>query len=197
MRKLWKSFFENITTDIELDKFLRSISGKAIQDWEHDYQEYNDNSKQIIKRYFEENTFTENLELEGLKQDINWISLYAPICEKYVEEIKANINGFMGSKPESELSVVLGPVASVIADPHIVEKIKNGQIRDIVGIEMEIFGVYYAARWSISPKPKFVALKSVCDFADADKDDKYHAYASFTSARVFIELAKKHFEYNS
>ena len=107
---------------------------------------------------------------------------------------------FMGSKPKSELSVVLGPVASgasVIADPHIVEKIKNGQIRDIVGIEMEIFGVYYAARWSISPKPKFVALKSVCDFADADKDDKYHAYASFTSARVFIELAKKHFEYNS
>ena len=94
MRKLWESFFENITTDNELDKFLRSISGKVIQDWEHDYQEYNDNSKQIIKRYFEESVFTENLELEGLKQDINWISLYAPICEKYVEEIKANINGF-------------------------------------------------------------------------------------------------------
>ena len=106
---------------------------------------------------------------------------------------------FMGVKPESELSVVLGPVASgasVIADPHIVEKIKNDQIRDIVGIEMEIFGVYYAARWSISPKPKFIALKSVCDFADADKNDMYHAYASYTSARTFIELAKEYFDYD-
>ncbi|SCW50867.1 Nucleoside phosphorylase [Eubacterium ruminantium] len=107
-------------------------------------------------------------------------------------------NGFMGTKPETELKVVMGPVASgasVIANPQVVESIKNGQIRDTVGVEMEIFGVYYASRWSVSPKPKFIALKSVCDFADSDKNDNYHAYASYTSAKLFLELATKYFEY--
>lgn len=106
---------------------------------------------------------------------------------------------FTGAKPDTELKVVIGPVASgasVIANPQVVESIKNGQIRDTVGIEMEIFGVYYAARWSVSPKPKYIALKSVCDFADVDKNDNYHAYASYTSASLFVELAKRFFEYD-
>ena len=60
---------------------------------------------------------------------------------------------------------------------------------------MEIFGVYYAARWAVSPKPKFLALKSVCDFADSTKDDKYHAYASYTSAKIFTTLVKEYFDY--
>lgn len=106
---------------------------------------------------------------------------------------------FIGEKPDCELRIILGPVASgasVVANPQIVENIKNGQIRDTVGIEMEIFGVYYAARWSIYPKPKFLAIKSVCDYADVDKNDVYHAYASYTSARTFIALAKDYFEYD-
>lgn len=105
---------------------------------------------------------------------------------------------FMGVKPASELKIIVGPVASgasVIANPQVVDNIKNSQIRDIVGVEMEIFGVYYAARWAVSPKPKFLALKSVCDFADSTKDDKYHAYASYTSAKIFTTLVKEYFDY--
>lgn len=105
---------------------------------------------------------------------------------------------FMGNKPDHELRLHLGPVASgaaVIADPNIVARIKENQIRDVIGIEMEIFGLYYAAKWAISPKPKFLALKSVCDFADEKKNDEYHQYASYTSAKVFLELAKNHFSY--
>ncbi len=116
--------------------------------------------------------------------------------ESLLQKVKKEFNG---TKPNGELHVVLGPVASgasVIADPQIIKKIQDGQIRDVVGIEMEIFGVYYAARWSVSPKPKYVALKAVCDYANADKDDKYHPYASYTSAKIFVELAKKYFEYD-
>lgn len=106
---------------------------------------------------------------------------------------------YIGPKPDNELKIILGPVASgasVVANPQIVKGIQNNQIRDIVGVEMEIFGVYYAARWSVAPKPDFIALKSVCDFADEDKNDDYHSYASYTSAKVFLELAKNYFEYD-
>lgn len=113
-----------------------------------------------------------------------------------LSEIK---EGFNGEKPETELKIVMGPIpsgAAVVANPNITESIKNRQIRDVVGIEMEIFGVYYAARWSISPKPKYLALKAVCDYADERKNDVYHKYASYTSARVFLHLAKDYFEYD-
>ena len=106
---------------------------------------------------------------------------------------------FNGTKPDTELKIVIGTVASgasVVADPKVAEKIVNDQIRDTVGVEMEIYGVYYAAKWAVTPKPRFLALKSVCDFADEKKDDRYHPYASYTSAKVFIELAKNYFDYD-
>lgn len=115
--------------------------------------------------------------------------------EETLVKIKKSFNG---EKPESELRLHLGAVASgaaVVADPTVIQKILDGQIRDVIAVEMEIYGVYYAARWSVNPKPKVIALKSVCDFADANKDDRFHVYASYTSAKVLTELAKNYFRY--
>lgn len=105
--------------------------------------------------------------------------------------------GFQGTKPDSELKIHMGAVAtgaSVIANSEKVTEIQE-QIRDVIAIEMEIFGVYYAARWAVNPKPKYLAIKSICDFADQKKDDDYHYYASYTSAKIFEKLAKEHFLY--
>lgn len=107
-------------------------------------------------------------------------------------------NQFSGIKPNSKLKLHLGAVATgaaVIANPEKVRQIQN-QIRDVVAIEMEIFGVYYAARWAVAPKPKYLAIKSICDFADEKKDDDFHFYASYTSAKIFEKLAKEYFTYN-
>lgn len=106
--------------------------------------------------------------------------------------------GFQGMKPAFELRLHMGAVAtgaSVVANPEKVKEIQN-QIRDVIAIEMEIFGVYYAARWAISPQPKYIAIKSICDFADQKKDDDFHHYASFTSAKIFERLAKEYFTYD-
>ena len=92
----------------------------------------------------------------------------------------------------------MGPIASgasVIANPEKVQDIIDNQIRDLVAIEMEVYGVYYAAKWAISPKPKFIAIKSICDYADTNKNDDFHDYASYTSVKVFEKLAKEYFEY--
>lgn len=88
----------------------------------------------------------------------------------------------------------IGPVAvgsSVLADQEIVNKIKL-QNRKVLGIEMEIYGVYYTAINSPSPTPKFFAIKSVCDFADAEKNDNFQVYAAHTSANTLKELLERY-----
>lgn len=105
-----------------------------------------------------------------------------------------------GKKPDTHLKLLLGPVvsgASVVTDPQIVQDVLNNQDRNVLAIEMEIYGVYYAAQWAIEPRPKyFLALKSISDFANPNKGDDYHQYASYTSAKAFEILAKQYFEYN-
>lgn len=104
-----------------------------------------------------------------------------------------------GVKPDSELKMMIGPVvsgASVVTDSEIVNDVLYNQDRDVLGIEMEIYGVYYAALWAKDPRPKFIALKSVSDFADSDKGDTYHPYASYTSAKAFEILAQQYLEYD-
>lgn len=104
-----------------------------------------------------------------------------------------------GKKPETKLKLLIGSVASgasVVTDPEIVRDIIENQDRDVLGIEMEIYGMYYAAYWGLNPKPKFIAMKSVSDFANQGKNDDYHDYASYTSAKVFEVLAKEYFVYD-
>jgi len=82
--------------------------------------------------------------------------------------------------------IVIGPVASgsaVLADGEVVNEIKT-QHRGLVGVEMEIYGMYAAAYRASKPQPQPFALKAVCDFADSGKDDDYQQYAAYTSANV-------------
>ena len=95
--------------------------------------------------------------------------------------------------------MLIGPVvsgASVITDPDIVQDVLDNQDRTVLGIEMEIYGMYYAANWALNPKPKYIAMKAVSDFANESKGDMYHKYASYTSAKVFEVLAKEYFTYD-
>ena len=84
----------------------------------------------------------------------------------------------------TDLNVIVGPVASgsaVISDSSIIRRAQSST-RKLIGIEMEIYGMYYAAMHTSAPRPIFLASKSVCDFADETKNDNYQKYASQTSA---------------
>lgn len=105
-----------------------------------------------------------------------------------------------GAKPKKDLQLLMGPIvsgASVVTDPQIVQDVLDNQHREVLGIEMEIYGMYYAASWALKPRPRIVAMKGVSDFANSRKGDKYHPYASYTSAKVFEVLAKNYFEYDN
>lgn len=98
------------------------------------------------------------------------------------------------TKCSAELTVHVGPLASgaaVLEDPLLTERIQD-QHRKVLGVEMEAYGVFAAAQDAPAPQPKVVVLKSVCDFADEDKNDDYQDYASYTSASLVKLLVESY-----
>ncbi|NWB21034.1 hypothetical protein HX824_10520 [Pseudomonas sp. D4002] len=88
----------------------------------------------------------------------------------------------------------IGPVASgsaVLADGITIEEIKDQQ-RDLLGVEMEIYGLYAAAFSTSGVQPKTFAIKGVCDFADPDKRDEAQSYAAFASAKVLERFINRY-----
>lgn len=88
-----------------------------------------------------------------------------------------------------------GPVASgsaVLADPAVTDRIKTQQ-RKLLAIEMELYGVFLAAEQAARPKPVALGLKSVCDFADDEKNDSAQSYAAYTSASFLREFCERYF----
>ncbi len=100
--------------------------------------------------------------------------------------------GWQGPKVDTVLRMHVGPVASgasVLEDEKVARSIAQ-QHRKLIGIEMEGYAVLASTEEAPLPQPKAFAIKSVCDFADAEKNDEHREYAAYTSAaalRVFVE----------
>ncbi|WP_417278898.1 hypothetical protein [Celeribacter sp.] len=100
---------------------------------------------------------------------------------------------FPGNRPDRRLSVTFAPMASgaaVQADSQFFSSIER-QDRKVVGIDMEAFGVCWAARETFEPRPSFFVCKGVSDFANEEKADGIQEYCAYTSARVGMEIATK------
>ena len=97
-----------------------------------------------------------------------------------------------GKPASAELPRIhVGPIASgekVIASADEAERLLSTQ-RNLIGIEMESAGVASAA-FSALKKVGFITIRAVCDFADNQKNDNWHSYATHAAAafvRAFIE----------
>lgn len=109
-------------------------------------------------------------------------------------QLSAEIVSEYGSDAPSGFKLRIGPVASgaaVLADGQVIEQIRQFQNRDLVGLEMEIYGVYAAAELASSPQPKCLAIKGVCDFADPNKHDGTQKFAAFASAQVLKRYVER------
>lgn len=96
-----------------------------------------------------------------------------------------------GTKPTDELRVHFGPLASgaaVVANADTFNSVLS-QHRNLLGIEMEAYGVVLACKGSGKPRPRCLIAKSVCDYADKDKSDSYQEYAANTSALLLFHTA--------
>jgi nucleoside phosphorylase/CheY-like chemotaxis protein len=102
---------------------------------------------------------------------------------------------FPGKKPDNLPTARVGPVAcssAVIADAELLHEIRDGQHRKLLGLEMELYGMYAAARDSSRPKPIAFGIKSVCDYADSKKSDDFQNYSAHVSAGTLAAFCQKY-----
>lgn len=106
----------------------------------------------------------------------------------------ADIIGEFGSEAPSGFKIRIGPIASgaaVMADGKVIDEIREFQNRDLLGLEMEIYGMYAASQQASFPQPKFLAVKGVCDFADPDKHDGAQRFAAFASTQILSKYVER------
>lgn len=104
----------------------------------------------------------------------------------------------LGSR-DTEFYVHYGPLASgtaVVANKSLLEKQVMTSFQDTEGVEMEGYGVAYAATHAPEPRPRVIIAKSVCDFADERKDDAYQRFAAYTSCGFVKELLERVLDYS-
>lgn len=108
-----------------------------------------------------------------------------PVSIKTDKEILRLVRESVERK-DMEYHVHIGPLACgncVVANEEIV----NIQIKPLfshtIGLDMESYSVYYAAQNALDPKPKPIVIKSICDFANSEKDDKFQKFAAYNSAQ--------------
>lgn len=129
-----------------------------------------------------ESKFEPDYKSIDLETDIKEAIISCKSSREYLEEIKRL---WQGEKPETDLNLRIGPLASgagVIENNKIIEEIK-GHNRKLIGIDMETYGLFYSARHATKPRPKSaISMKSISDYADNQKNDQFQKYASYTSA---------------
>jgi nucleoside phosphorylase/CheY-like chemotaxis protein len=123
-----------------------------------------------------------------LRVDVKEWLLHLQAQNSFLADIQ---NGWRGAKQKGKLQVHIGPIASgaaVVQDEGIIAHIKTHN-RKLIGLDMETYGVFFAAENSSLPRPIAMSIKSACDFADAGKSDEHQAYAAFTSAQYLYRFA--------
>lgn len=98
-----------------------------------------------------------------------------------------------GHKPKTELSAHMGPLvsgAAVVAHKPTFDQLLS-QHRGILGVDMEAYAVAAAAQGSAKPRPLFMIIKGVSDFADEDKADDFQEFAASVSANFLLTAAKE------
>ena len=87
--------------------------------------------------------------------------------------------------PDNEYHIHIGHMAcgsSVVANRKLVDQQVTSLFPGTVGLDMESYGVLYAAAHAPAPKPKALVVKSICDFANAEKADDFQRFAAYTSS---------------
>ncbi|MEB0224068.1 hypothetical protein QN414_07100 [Pseudomonas sp. 5S1] len=122
-----------------------------------------------------------------LDTHISQLAMELASDEKTAREIQY---GWGGDVPEGKLTIRVGPMASgaaVLATSDAMQPI-TAQNREVLGVEMEAYAVMASADFACKPSPIPIAIKSVCDYADAEKNDMWQSYAAYTSAAFFNRL---------
>lgn len=115
-----------------------------------------------------------------------------PAVIRMQSELRKYVETAAKSK-ENQCHVFIGTMATgsaVVANREILDKQIHSQFRHTAGLDMEAYGIAYAAENATAPRPAPIVIKSVSDFADSHKNDQYQKFAAYTS----VEFARLLFE---
>ena len=115
------------------------------------------------------------------------ISLVDPAIIPYLEKAIHD--------PNNQCHVFKGYLASgtaVMANKEAITKYTSSYAECTEGLEMESYGVVYAANNAVSPRPIPIIAKSICDFGNARKDDRFQKFAAYTSCEFVKFLCENH-----
>lgn len=93
--------------------------------------------------------------------------------------------------------VHFGPIAcgvAVVASQEIVQQQVKAHGRKTIGLDMESYGVCYAAQTTSTTETPAIIVKSISDLANAEKNDSAQPYAAYTSAKFAENLIRNIFE---
>lgn len=71
---------------------------------------------------------------------------------------------------------------SVVQNAAVIDMMIKNHLRQADGLDMETYGMYYAAQQAMLPKPIPICTKAISDFANKEKNDEHQSYAAYTSA---------------
>lgn len=152
-------------------------------------QSFNGGSGKIKDGKKKETLFLPDFHYEVLEPKIKTIVNEYSRNRGIFNDIKTDFK-FEAGKPVSELNVHCVDVTSVAAvtQSQKVVKMLKDKARKLCGLEMEGYGVYYAAKHSLEPAPIPIVIKAAADKADANKSDNYQQYCAFVSAKFAFHL---------
>lgn len=116
----------------------------------------------------------------------------------YTQQLFNIRKGWRNETINNDLNLVLGPLAcgtAVIGNSKIVDEMIKKHSRKTVGLDMESYGMFFAANYGVDNSTIPICLKSISDFADEKKGDGFQKYASYTSsefAKFLIENILKY-----
>lgn len=106
------------------------------------------------------------------------------IRENHTAEL-VKIKSNWPDKVKDELNLDESPIAcgsAVVANKDIVDERILAHFRKSGALDMESYGMFFAAKSLCESKPIAICIKSISDFADSNKGDGYQPYAAYTSA---------------
>lgn len=111
--------------------------------------------------------------------------IYNSAIDNYELELQRIHKAWPGHELYKVPSIRSGYMASgdsVVQNDEVVKTMITNHLRQADGLDMEAYGMYYAARQSLAPKPIPICMKAISDFADKEKSDKHQDYAAYVSA---------------
>ncbi len=109
------------------------------------------------------------------------------------DELSRIDDAWTGDRPKTRAKLHVAPMvsgSSVIASEDLHEMLKV-QHRKVAAVDMEAFGMYFAAQMADTPAPKVICVKGISDLANAEKADWARDYCSYMSAALVRRVAER------